>query len=56
MKKLLTIVSLVLTLGLVGCSTKSEVKDIPVDEIKTAINNETLLTIQPVAEADAKDF
>ena len=56
MKKLLTIVSLVLTLGLVGCSTKSEVKDIPVDEIKTAINNETLLTIQPVAESDAKEF
>ena len=56
MKKLLAIVSLVLTLGLVGCSTKSEVKDIPVDEIKTAINNETLLTIQPVAEADAKEF
>ena len=56
MKKLLTIVSLVLTLGLVGCSTKSEVKDVPVSEIKTAINNETLLPIQPVTEVDAKEF
>ena len=56
MKKLLTIFSLILTLGLVGCSSTQEVKDIPVSDIKNEINNETLLTIQPVAETDAKDF
>ena len=56
MKKLLTIFSLILTLGLVGCSSTPEVKDIPVSDIKNEINNETLLTIQPVAETDAKDF
>ncbi|WP_296645349.1 DUF4358 domain-containing protein [Romboutsia sp. 13368] len=56
MKKLVAIISLVLTLGLVGCSSTPEVKDVPVSDIKTAINNETLLTIQPVAEVDAKEF
>ena len=56
MKKLVALFSLVLTLGLVGCSSKSEVKDIPVNDIKSAINNETLLPIQPVADVDAKEF
>ena len=56
MKKLVALFSLVLTLGLVGCSSKSEVKDIPVSDIKSAINNETLLPIQPVTEVDAKEF
>lgn len=56
MKKLIALFSLILTLGLVGCSSKSEVKDIPVSDIKSAINNDTLLTIQPVSEVDAKEF
>jgi len=56
MKKLVALFSLVLTLGLVGCSSKSEVKDVPVNDIKAAINNETLLPIQPVADVDAKEF
>ena len=56
MKKLVALFSLVLTLGLVGCSSKSEVKDVPVNDIKAAINNETLLPVQPVADVDAKEF
>ena len=56
MKKLIALFSLVLTLGLVGCSSKSEVKDISVSDIKSAINNETLLTIQPISDVDAKEF
>ena len=56
MKKLIALFSLVLTLGLVGCSSKSEVKDIPVSDIKSAINNETLLPIQPISDIDAKEF
>ena len=56
MKKLVAIISLVLTLGLVGCSSTPEVKDVPVSDIKNEINNETLLTIQPVTETDAKEF
>ena len=56
MKKLIALFSLVLTLGLVGCSSKSEVKNISVSDIKSAINNETLLTIQPISDVDAKEF
>lgn len=56
MKKLISLFSLILTLGLVGCSSKSEVKDIPISDIKAAINNETLLTIQPISDVDAKEF
>ena len=56
MKKLIALFSLVLTLGLIGCSSKSEVKDIPVSDIKSAINNETLLPIQPIFDIDAKEF
>lgn len=55
MKKIISVLLLSLTMGLVGCSAKSEVKDIPVEEIKTAINNETLLSVQPTAEMDAKE-
>ncbi|MGL5313103.1 MAG: DUF4358 domain-containing protein [Peptostreptococcaceae bacterium] len=55
MKKLLVLFSLVFTLGLVGCSSKSEVKDVPVDEIKNAVNNETLLQVQPVSELPATE-
>lgn len=58
MKRLLTFLSLILTLNLVGCSSKEEttVKDVPVTEIETSINNETLLPIQPVQSVDAKTF
>lgn len=56
MRKLTSLFLLVLTIGLVGCSSKFEVKDIPVSDIKEAINNETLLTIQPVSDVDAKEF
>ena len=54
MKKLLLVMTLFVTFTLVGCSSK-EVKDIPVEEIKNAINNEELLPIQPVADMDAKE-
>lgn len=53
MKKLLLLFSLVLTIGLVGCTSKDDVKDVPVEDIKNAINNETLLKIQPIAELPA---
>ncbi|WP_042271360.1 DUF4358 domain-containing protein [[Clostridium] dakarense] len=56
MKKLLVLFSVLLSIGLVGCSSKSSVKDVPVEDIKKAINNETLLPIQPTADTDAKDF
>lgn len=56
MKKLLVAFSLIFTLALVGCSSKNEVKNVPVDDIKSAINNETLLKVQPVEELPAKDY
>ena len=56
MRKLASLFLLVLILGLVGCSSKSEVKDIPISDIKAAINNETLLSIQPISDVDAKEF
>ena len=56
MKKLLIAFSLIFTLALVGCSSKNEVKDVPVEDIKTAINNETLLKVQPVEELPATDY
>lgn len=49
MKKLLLAFSLLLSLSLVGCSSKSEgnagVKDVPVNEIEKAIDNDTLLPL-----------
>ncbi|MGX4598613.1 DUF4358 domain-containing protein [Faecalimicrobium sp. JNUCC 81] len=56
MKKLLVLFSVLLSIGLVGCSSKSDVKDIPVEDIKKAVNNETLLPITPVSDTDAKEF
>ena len=60
MKKLLLIFTLVLSLGVVGCTSKgsdnSNVKNVPVEDIKNAINNEKTLPIQPVSDLDAKDF
>ena len=56
MKKLLALFSLILTIGLVGCSNTSKIKNVPITDIKSAINNETLLTIQPVSDVDAKEF
>lgn len=56
MKKLLVLFSVLLSIGLVGCSSKPSVKDVPVDDIKKAVNNETLLPIQPVLDTDAKEF
>ena len=56
MKKLLILFSVLLSIGLVGCSSKPDVKDVPVEDIKKAINNESLLPIQPVADTDAKEF
>lgn len=55
MKKLLVLFSIVFTLGMVGCTPKSETKDVPVADIKSAINNETYLKVQPIAESDAKE-
>ena len=34
MKKLLILFSVLLSIGLVGCTSKSEVKDVPVEDIK----------------------
>lgn len=60
MKKLLLIFTLVLSLGVVGCASKgsdnSNVKDVSVEEIKNAINNEKTLPIQPISDLEAKDF
>lgn len=56
MRKLASLFLLVLILGLVGCSSNTEVKNIPISDIKAAINNETLLTIQPISDVDAKEF
>lgn len=55
-KSVILLFALILTLGLIGCSKKSEVKDIPVSDIKSAINTESLLPIQPIADIDAKEF
>lgn len=56
MKKLLVLFTMILALGTVGCSPKAKIKDVPVEDIKTAINNKTLLAIEPVSELDAKEF
>ena len=56
MRKLIALFSLILTIGLVGCSNTSKIKNVPITDIKSAINNETLLTIQPVSDVDAKEF
>ncbi len=57
MKKLLLIFSLVLSISLVGCTSKeSNVKDVPIEDIKNAINNEKTLPIQPISDIDAKEF
>ena len=56
MKKLLVLLTLVFTLSVVGCSSKSEVKDVSVEDIKTAINTEVLLPQQPISDVDAKEF
>lgn len=55
MKKLLILFSLVFTLGLVGCSSKNEVIDVPVEDIKNTINTETLLPVQPISELPATE-
>lgn len=56
MKKLVSLFTLILALGLVGCSQKNEVKDVPINDIKSAVNTESLLPIQPIADVDAKEF
>lgn len=56
MKKLLALFSVLLSISLVGCSSKSSVKDVPIDDIKNVVNNETLLPIQPIADNNAKEF
>ena len=56
MKKILIAFSLMFTLALVGCSSKNQVKDVPVEDIKASINNETLLKAQPVEEIPAIDY
>lgn len=56
MKKLLILFSVLLSIGLVGCTSKSEVKDVSIEDIKKAVNTETLLPITPVSDTDAKEF
>lgn len=56
MKKLLVLFTMIFALGTVGCSPKAKIKDVPVEDIKTSINNKTLLAIEPVSELDAKEF
>lgn len=56
MKKLLVLFTLVFALSAVGCTSKSEVKDVPVNDIKAVVNTEALLPQQPVSDIDAKEF
>ena len=56
MKKLLVLFTMVFALGTVGCSPKAQVSDVPVEDIKNAINNKSLLAIEPVSELNAKEF
>ena len=57
MKKLFLLFTLILSLGIVGCSSKeSKTKDISVEDIKNSINNEETLQIQPILDLDAKEF
>lgn len=59
MKKLLLICSLIFTFALVGCSSESNesnVKDVPVNDIKEAILSEKLIDVEQLNEMDAKEF
>ncbi len=55
MKRLFFLFSLILTFLLVGCSSKSEVKDIPTNEIKDAILSKKLIDVDPLDDISAKD-
>lgn len=50
MKKILLVLSLVLTMGLVGCSSKGgdEYKDVSIKDIKSAVQSDKLLVEQPM--------
>lgn len=56
MKKFLGVLIIILSFSFVGCSSSENVKDISTNEIKSAINNEQILKIQPISEIEAKDF
>jgi uncharacterized protein YcfL len=49
MKKLLLICSLLCTFALVGCSSKPNVKDVPVNDIKESILSKNLIDIPQLA-------
>lgn len=56
MRKNLFLVFLLFTFLLVGCSSKSDVKDVPVSEIKDAILKNNLLDVDPLNDIPASEF
>lgn len=54
MKRILVVLSLILTMGLVGCSSGSEYKNVSTSNIKKAIESSNLLVEQPT-EFEFKD-
>ena len=56
MKKTLLLFVLLFTFLIVGCSSKSNVKDIPVNDIKNAILKNNLLDVDPLNDIPASEF
>ncbi|MGL4877263.1 DUF4358 domain-containing protein [Paraclostridium dentum] len=56
MRKNLFLVFLLFTFLLVGCSSKSDIKDVPVSEIKDAILKYNLLDVEPLNDIPASEF
>ncbi|RDC48959.1 hypothetical protein DVA85_26255, partial [Acinetobacter sp. RIT592] len=56
MRKNLFLVFLLFTFLLVGCSSKSDIKDVPVIEIKDAILKNNLLDVDPLNNIPASEF
>lgn len=56
MKKGLLLFFLILTFSLVGCSSKSKIKDVPVSDIKNTILSNKLLDVAPLDDIPASDF
>ncbi|GKZ10658.1 lipoprotein [Paraclostridium bifermentans] len=56
MRKNLFLVFLLFTFLLVGCSSKSDIKDVPVSEIKDAILKNNLLDVDPLNDIPASEF
>lgn len=56
MKKTLFLVFLLFTFLLAGCSSNSNIKDVPVSEIKDAILKNNLLDVEPLNDIPASEF